>query len=57
MKLYEKPEIKVIETSAEDIIQTSTSTLIPETGGVIVGGPMEFSLTAESGASGDVFQK
>ena len=52
--MYKKPEVKTIEVSEKDIIQTST---------IEVGGegsnknPVEWSLTTQSDATGNVFQK
>lgn len=58
--MYEKPEVKVIEVSGEDIIQTSNLSAVDGNFDLITqgGGGIEFlSLRSSSGASGDVFQK
>lgn len=57
--MYEKPEVKVIEISDEDIIQTSTilDNAGPAIGGVLPGDRIEFSLTSQSDATGNIFQK
>lgn len=58
--MYEKPELKVIEISDEDIIQTSTGLGKGGIGGDGVNEPIEwssFSLRSQSDATGDIFQK
>ena len=53
--MYEKPKANVMEISKDDIIQTSP--LDENKNGIIVDQPMEFSITAQSDATGNVFQK
>lgn len=54
--MYKKPEVKIIEVSDKDIIQTSPTTITPGGNGTN-DNPIEWSLRSQSDADGNVFQK